>query len=291
MPAKAGSLLRGFLASWKLLLHRITGLVILTAAAAAAQTVEIYSEFQRPDPFGGIVGVDRAWKPREILSPAVARNGFASFHIAISVPPKESYFLYVVPNPVTACRVALYKEHFVKTSSGWIPDRLTELERLPDFGVMPDPEDGIEGQTTRVYLLDLWLPPNADVARFRLEVQLKVADWTIRPMEVRVVEARTPETPVGPERPLPDIELGADAAGVQSLREYWSGAPLTMPPPGLTTRGILRRNAVQDIALARGDRSIASRVLDLFRVNTAFTPRVLGAEWWLRLRDYLLAAR
>ena len=92
----------------------------------------------------------------------------------MTVPPKESYFLYVLPNPVTACRVSVYREHFVKTTAGWIPDRLTELQRLPDFGVMPDPDDGIEGQTTRAYLVDLWLPPNADVARFRLEVQLKV---------------------------------------------------------------------------------------------------------------------
>ena len=114
-------------------------------------------------------------RPREILSPAVARNGFASFHIAVSVPPKESYFLYVVTNPIEACHVALYKEHFVKTPSGWIPDRLTEVHRLPDFGVMPDPDDGVEGQTTRVYLLDLWIPPTADLSRFRVEVQLKVA--------------------------------------------------------------------------------------------------------------------
>jgi hypothetical protein len=251
--------------------------------------VEIYSEFQRPDPFGGIVEPDRAWKPREILSPAVPRNGFTSFHIAVSIPPKESYFLYVVPNPVTACRVSLYKEHFVKTKAGWIPDRLTELERLPDFGVVPDPEDGVEGQTTRVYLLDLWLPPNADVARFRLEVQLKVADWTIRPMEVRVMPARVPDLPVGADRPLPDLTLGADAAAVRALSAFWSGAALTMPLPGLTTRGILRRNALQDIALAQGDGSIPARVLNLFRVNSVFTPRVLGAEWWLRVRDYLLA--
>ena len=261
------------------------------AAAGGAQTVEIYSEFQRPDPFGGIVAVDRAWKPREILSPAVARNGFASFHVAITVPANESYFLYVVPNPITACRVALYKEHFVKTKSGWIPDRLTELERLPDFGVMPDPEDGIEGQTTRVYLLDLWLPPNADVARFRVEVQLKVADWTIRPMEVRVQQARIPDLPVGPDHPLPDLELGADAAAAGTLAQYWPGADLTMPPPGLTTRGMLRRNAVQDVALARGDHSVATRVLELFRANLLFTPRVFGAEWWLRLRDYLFARK
>jgi len=209
----------------------------------------------------------------------------------VTIPAKESYFLYVVPNPVTACRVSLYKEHFVKTKAGWIPDRRTELERLPDFGTMPDPEDSVDGQTTRVYLVDIWLPPNADVARFRLEVQLKVADWTVRPMEVRVIQARVPNLPAGADRPLPDLELGAAAAAVGELSAVWSGKDLTMPPPGLTTRGILRRNAVQDIALAQGDASIAGRVLDLFRVNSVFTPRVLGAEWWLRLRDYLLGRR
>jgi hypothetical protein len=261
----------------------------LIAAAAAAQTVEVYSEFQRPDPFGGIVAPDRAWKPREILSPAVARNGFATFHIAVSVPPKESYFLYVLPNPVEACRVSVYKEHFVQTAAGWIPDRLTEVQRLPDYGVMPDPDDSIEGQTTRVYLVDLWLPPEADVARFRLEVQLKVADWTVRPMEVRVMEARYPIVQAGEDRPLPPIEWGADAAGLGVFREYLGGAGLTVPPPGLTVRGILRRNAVQDLSL--GGRSLTQRMLELFRANATFWPRPLGAEWWLRMRDRLLTGR
>jgi hypothetical protein len=235
------------------------------------------------------VAPDRAWTPREILSPAVARNGFTSFHVAVTVPPKESYFLYILPNPVTACRVAVYKEHFVQTPAGWIPDRLTEVQRLPDFGVMPDPDDGIEGQTTRVYLVDLWLPPNADVARFRLEVQLKVADWTVRPMEVRVVEARFPEVGVGPDRPLPPVEYGADAAAVEVWGNYLAARTLSMPPPGLTVRGILRRNAVQDVAL--GGRSITERALDLLRANTTFRPRPFGAEWWLRVRDRLFTGR
>jgi hypothetical protein len=221
----------------------------------------------------------------------VARNAFSSFHIAVSVPAKESYLLYVVPNPISACRVSLYKEHFVKTSAGWIPDRLTEVTRLPDFGVMPDPDDGVEGQTTRLYLLDLWLPPNADVARFRLEVQLKVADWIIRPMEVRVMRARVPSIPPGPDRPLPAIEQGADVAGANALADYLAGTPLTMPPPGTTLRGILRRNALQDMGLARAlePGEVARRAIDLFRVNSLFPSRPLGAEWWLRLRDWLLA--
>jgi hypothetical protein len=219
----------------------------------------------------------------------VGRNGFASFHVAVSVPTSESYFLYVVPNPVSACRVSVYKEHFVQTPSGWIPDRLTELERLPDYGVMPDPDDGVPGQTTRVYLVDLWLPPNADVARFRLEVQLKVADFTVRPMEVRVVEARFPDLEAGEDHPLPPIEWGADAPAARVLGEYVANGRLTMPPPGLTVRGILRRNAVQDVGL--GGRALWALALELFRANLAFPTRPFGSEWWLRIRDRLFMGR
>src|SRR5262249_36110615 len=113
---------------------------LLVVFAANAQSVDIYSEFQRVDPFGRIVAPAQGFGRREILSPAVDRNAFASFHIVVSVPNKESYLLYVATNPVDVCRVALYREHFVQTGQGWIPDSLFELERLPDFGVMPDPD-------------------------------------------------------------------------------------------------------------------------------------------------------
>src|SRR5437763_9664299 len=110
--------------------HKIGGgMVLLRVVALAfaasllpAQSLEVYSEFQRVDPFGSIVAADRAETPREILSPAVARNGFVSFHVVVSGPAQTNYFLYVVTNPVSACRVALYKENFVKTRDGWVPD-------------------------------------------------------------------------------------------------------------------------------------------------------------------------
>jgi hypothetical protein len=239
------------------------------------------------------VAPDRAWRePREILSPAVARNGFATFHVAVTIPPNESYFLYVIPNPVSACRVFLYKEHFVKTEAGWIPDRLTEVKRLPDFGVVPDPDDSVEGQTTRVYLLDLWLPPDADVARFRLEVQLKVGDWTVRPMELRVTSLRVPDLPADAPGKLPDIDRPADTPAMEAFAGYLAGAALKMPGALATVRDAIRRNAVQDMALARaaGPFGFAQRALDLFRLNSPFRPRPYGAEWWLRLRDWIFAA-
>ena len=208
----------GWIERWRKL-----ALLPLLAGVACAQSIEIYSEFQRPDPFGGIVRADRATRPREILSPAVPRNGHASFHIAVSVPGKESYLLYVATNPLDACRVTVYKEHFVRTPDGWIPDRLTELHRLPDFGAMPDPDDGIEEQNTRVYLLDLWIPPDTRPGRFRLEVQLKVAGWSIRPLEVRVVEARVPDLPHGDPRALPSIGQGAGFTPSESYPRYTMG--------------------------------------------------------------------
>jgi len=271
----------------------VTG--VLFAAAACAQSVEIYSEFHRLDPFGAVVAADKALAVREILSPAVARNGFASFHIAVSVPPRESYLLYVVTNPVNACRVALYKEHFVATPAGWIPDPLMEIERLPDFGVMPDPDEKIEGQNTRLYLLDLWIPPGADVARFRVEVQLKVGIWTVVPMEARVLEARIPGIARAPDvvrsLALPPVEAAADAAAMQVLADYFMGTrPQSFARPA-TLREIIRRNAVQDMALAGsldpragGPDALMRRFLGL-----CFAPRILGAETYLRIRDFLFS--
>ena len=59
------------------------------AVVLQAQSVDINPEFRRVDPFGAVVEADRGLVAREILSPALARNGFASFHIVVSVPPKR----------------------------------------------------------------------------------------------------------------------------------------------------------------------------------------------------------
>ena len=259
----------------------------LAATALRAQSLEIYSEFQRVDPFGSIVAIDRAEHPREILSPAVPRNGYASYHVVVSVPPKTNYLLYVVTNPLDACRVALYKERFVKTGRGWIPDTLAEVNRLPDFGVMPDPDEDIPGQNTRVYLLDVWIPPDANPGRFRLEAQLKVGTWIVRPMEVRVIPARVPDRSAGrdPNRvaALPRIEEGADAAATAVLNAYISEAfnPTLVQP--LTVREIIRRNAMQDMALAA-----SPEALEKLRKGLP-SRKTLGAEWYLRIRDLVYA--
>ncbi len=273
--------------------------VILLAWAASllpAQSLEIYSEFQRVDPFGRIVATDRAETPREILSPAVARNGFASFHLVVSVPPQNNYFLYVVTNPVNACRVALYREHFVKTKDGWVPDPLSELRRLPDFGAVPDPDEQIPGQNTRVYLLDIWIPPETAAGRFRLEVQLKVGYFIVKPLEIRVLDARIPDPAAAMKRgaptSLPGIEEPADSAAAAALAQYIAGgvageAAIPDDHP-VTVRGIIRRNAVQDMALAallNRNKAGPDRMKE--RWSTLAGSRLLGAERYLRIRDFV----
>ena len=254
--------------------------LLLAAPALLAQSVDIYSEFQRPGPYGNIVSVDRSPAPREILSPGVARNEWASFHVAVHAPANTSYLLYVMTNPPNACRVDLYKEHFSKTPAGWIPDRLTQLHRLPDYGFMPDPDDGVIEQNTRVYLLDLWIPPDSGVGRFRLEVQLKTGTWVIRPMEIRVLNARIPDAPAAAgEAVLPPVESPADYAA--------SGPPAHACGPMTTVRAVICRDAAQDMALASQAGSPDMLVRSWLSFNL---PRVMGAEWPLRVRDLLYAA-
>src|SRR5450432_773745 len=204
-------------------------LLAFAAALLPAQSLELYSEFQRVDPFGNIVKSDRARSPREILSPAVARNGFASFHVVVSGPPRMRYFLYAVTNPANACRVVLYKEHFTRTKDGWVPDALSEIRRLPDFGAVPDPGQRIPEQTARLYLLDVWIPPDAEVGRFRLEVQLKVGYFIVRPLEIRVTAARVPDNSILASggtvetASLPPVEQPADASTAAATAAYIAG--------------------------------------------------------------------
>src|SRR2546429_9441514 len=90
----------------------MAGLVLLglmAAARLASQTLEVHSEFLRVNPQGDILAVDATPKPREILSPAMARNGFASFHIVVRSPRPASYFLFAGTNPPNILRTAIYK--------------------------------------------------------------------------------------------------------------------------------------------------------------------------------------
>jgi hypothetical protein len=255
-------------------------LALALAGWLRGQSLAVYSEFQRPDPFGQIVAADRGANPREILSPAAPRNGFVSFHIAVTAPPNTNYFLYIVTTPLNACRVALYKEHFNKTEAGWIPDALEPVMHLPHFGAMPDPAANIPEQTTRVYLLDVWIPPEARPPGFRLEVQLKTGDWIVWPMEVRVLPMSVPAAPGSVARPLPPVEQSADAAARAPVEDYFAGVSESREIDTDTVRAVIRRNAVQDVTLARPlDRDALRKLWQ--------APHAAGAEWYLSIRGWI----
>jgi hypothetical protein len=80
--------------------HTLRGVWVMVLALAAATlmnaaSMRIYTEFRRIDPFGNVVGPDQGGSPREVISPAVGRNAFASFLIAVEAKAGSTYELHL----------------------------------------------------------------------------------------------------------------------------------------------------------------------------------------------------
>ena len=273
------------------------GLTFLMAGTLAAQSVRVVSPFQRIDPFGDVVAADRTPHPREILSPGVARNAFASFHIAVNMPAKQPFFVYAATNPAGVFQISLYQELYVKTAHGWIPDPL-EPVKLPAFGILPYLPLPIEGQNTVCYWMDVWVPPDAEVQRVRLEVLAKIGNgWIMYPMEVRVLHAVAPS--VSERRiALPPVTARADAAVERPFREFICHTRDTEREEKLSVRRMIQRNAFQEIALARvleaQDRGLRDELLRgagaqdrASWCKSSAPPPGLDTEWFLRVQDLL----
>jgi len=272
--------------------------LLLLAGPVPAQSLRVLSEFQRVDPFGEVVAADRTPQPREILSPGVARNAFASFQIAATVPERTPFFLFVQTNPPDIFQISLYEELYVKTGAGWIPDAL-QPAKVPAFGALPYLPSPIPKQTTLSYWLDLWVPADAPVQRVRLEVLMKIGSgWVMYPMEVRVLPAVVPTIP-DHHAALPLITARADASVWSAFRNFLCNARQTGRDERLSTRRLIHRNAMQDIALARsldaahqGDvrAAIVRRIGLGDRARWCQSPLAAGeldTEWSLRVRDLL----
>lgn len=258
--------------------------VFLLAAASAAlsgQRVLVVSEYQRIRPDGETVVADRIERRREVISPAVARNAWTTFRVVVEAPPGKPYYIYVAQNPDDVVGITLYQEEYAQQGNEWAPDKVKAV-KLPVAATLA------EGQKTQSYLLDLWVPDSAPVARFRLEVQVNANDrWLIYPLEIRVSEALAP----------------AKAETAAAPRDYICGAPTTTAPPrpDLTRgAGFVNRNIAQDLMLARVRESAEPRdqiIAAILRAGgwnsttefcAAPEPAPRGVEWWLRVRDYLL---
>jgi hypothetical protein len=270
--------------------------------AAHAQEIRIYSEFERFDPFGNPVAADRDMVPREILSPAIARNGHLSIHVVITAPAGTNYFLYAGTNPPDILQVRIYREYFAPCGVGYCPDWLTE-QRSPAFGVIPElaadfSRPAMNNQTTRCYLLDIQAPAVIEPRRVRVEALLKVGTWYVAPMEVRIVSATVPETgdkiASATEDVAPLDAPSSDTAEIQLLR-YLGGLPPEWPRQLLRVRDIIQRNAAEDMLLAgsleRGSEA-GFPEMNLLSWWPLIYPhfgadQLVGAEWYLKVRDFL----
>ena len=267
---------------------------MVCAAGLAAQPLHIVSEFQRVTPAGGVYAPDRVEKPREIISPAVARNAWASFRVLVEAPKGATYTIHVGQNPENAFRVKFYREKYARVGDARVPD---ELEETP----LPHSATLSEDQSVQSYWLDAWVPRETPAGRFRLEVQMNLdGTWYIAPMEVRVRNVVLAGA-IPPAGPLPAPGERSDSPAVQALRQYACGgdAPAAAEMP-LAARRMIRRNAQQDIALGRQRERDETRAAvqatmaraagfsstEAFCQSSGLPTR--GAEWWLKLRDYVV---
>jgi hypothetical protein len=236
----------------------------LTAAAVMAQPVQVYTEFARLDAGGKVAAPET---PREILSPALLRNGFTSFQVAVSADKGERWRLFVGQNPDNAVKVTLYRE---------TGQRLEPAEQP------------VEGDGPAVLWMDVWTARGAPVARIKIEPQLDYRkDWVIYPIEGRVMAATADDGPwpAASEDPIAVMRDFLCAAQPDAAN---SGKEVPVPPSGPMTIARLRyRNARQDLTLAAG----ASREELRKLAGSCDAPEPDDAEAYLRIRDYLLRPR
>jgi hypothetical protein len=268
---------------------RFAWLLAAAGIALSGQRLLMYSEFQRVRPDGEVAQADRVDHRRELISPAVARNAFTTWRIAVEAPPGAAYHLYIGQNPDDTAKVTLYQEEYSSQGEEWLPDRV-KPQALPHSAVLS------EGQKVQSYLLDVWIPDSAPVGRFRLEVQLNIADrWVIYPLEVRVQQAMAPAN-AAPAGPLPGPASRADQVVRAAACEFTRSQPAAKETQPLDrAAAFVNRNARQDLMIAKTQPAEAIHALLLnasgFPALAALCepapPAPKGAEWWLRFRDQL----
>lgn len=270
-------------------------LTALTVAACYGQKLHVYSPLTRVDPSGEVIKADRGKaQPRHILSPGFPRNAYSSLRVVVELDKPETYTLDIGQNPENAVKATLYKEIFVETANGWIPDSLQQVN-IPYKGFATDFR--LPGQRFVSFWLDMWVDRNAEVDRVKVEPQLYVPsidDWVVYPMEVRIQNPVAPDLKMTYSSKLPAATASADETVRGPLRAKMCGAaePLGAKSAQLTARDLLRRNVAQHMALA-GDRASLqaafTKATGLDAVAWCKSPSTppAGPEWYLRLRDLI----
>ena len=149
---------------------------------------ECFSEFYRPDPFGGIIEADRSPSAASRnLRIRAARNSYASAHIVVDgiTTPGEYSLEIDCPLPVE-----VYREwfHFNKPDQRYYPDALIPI-KLPFRSRIPDQDHQIPKQTAAAFWLDIWTPANAKPDTYRGKVTLTSGSESRSiPIEVSVLD-------------------------------------------------------------------------------------------------------
>jgi len=253
-------------------------------SAAQAQQIALVSEFERFDPFGRPVAADRDLTPREILSPAMPRNGHLSVRVLVSGPRHTNYLLYFTSNPPGILDLTMYRESFAPCGDSFCPDWLTRVES-PSFGAIPESLFAMAEQNTRSYLLDIHAPVDTPPRRVRVEVLLKTGIWQVAPMEVRITAPIVPSRKGPHHEDIAPLSASTAATAERQLARYLAGLDPEFPPGTLRARDITQRNTAEDMLLAR---SLRAQIPEMNVL--AWTPVVfpeIGAEWYLRVRDLL----
>ena len=236
---------------WALLLGFASGSLF-------GQSIQVYSEFAQLTDSGEVVAPEN---PREILSPAVARNAFSSFQLAIQVPRGVKFLLYIGQNPDNAAKVTLFRRDGAKLVPVVVP---------------------YEGVSSQVLWMDVWVEANAPVRRVKIEPQVGIdGEWVIYPMEVRVTEAVVAGDPPRPQAIAEPFEI------IRALLCGGGPRPLRREIPlGAELRS---RNARQDTALAAaGSMALRDEMKKAMGGCDAKPPA--DPEFYLRLRDVLFAS-
>ncbi len=222
----------------------LTVLTTVLLAQSVVPEIRVTSEFVRRGP------------GREILSPALPRNGWTTFHVTVTAPSEKQFGFYIGQNPEKTARAVLFRDG----------------KRVDHPITITYPA----GKASEVFRLDLWIGPDAPVGRAKVEPQLWIdGRWIIYPMEIRIVEAKIPEVTPGT----------LNREYLPALRAHWCEEKA----------GPVPRNLKQDLGLAglRQKEEVRERFATVLGVpveewcaDQKLTPK--NPEWYLRFRDWLL---
>lgn len=192
----------------------LTAGVPLAAQNAGLQLLAT-PEYLRPDPFGAIVGPDKAAPDRLVSDNAAsdkvgaggfsnalhlegARGGYVSFHLAVKMSQPGPYTLSLAFGDRGKVQADLYREwfHFTESDKQYYPDALIPIT-LPYHSRLPEPDNRIAAQTAQAFWVDLWIPRDAEPVTYAAQAVLEAGGQrSAVSIELRVFPAIVPDDDV-----------------------------------------------------------------------------------------------